>query len=37
MSKKCLDFLFGSFLYSPSACASEYGAFSEKEIYDALQ
>jgi hypothetical protein len=37
MSKKCLDFLFGSFLYSPSACASEYGSFSEKEIYDALQ
>ena len=37
MSKKCLNFLFSSFLYSPSACTSEYSAFSEKEIDDALQ
>lgn len=37
MSKKCLDFLFGSFLYSSSACVGEYSAFSDNEIYKALQ
>ena len=37
MSKKCMDFLYNSFLYSYSACEQIYSGYTDKEINEELQ